>query len=114
MEGRTTIKIKQVTPDFQTKEGTKQTTVIAIFGTIAAAAIVNGNVLKIFHDQALRDECKIGEGIFVGMKELYRKGIRVIIFYALTRNTLTATQVLNHGESVCMAWMNRQHRNSAS
>ena len=31
-------------------------------------------MIKICHDQALRDECKIEEGIFVGMKELYRKG----------------------------------------
>ena len=31
-------------------------------------------MIKICHDQVLRNECQIGEGIFVSMKELYRKG----------------------------------------
>jgi len=31
-------------------------------------------MIEICHDQVLRNECQIGEGIFVSMKEMYRKG----------------------------------------
>ena len=39
-DGRTTIKINPIVLDFQTKDGTKMTTALAIFGTRADAAIV--------------------------------------------------------------------------
>ena len=70
MGGRTTIKVKSVLLDFQTKEGTRETKAIANFGT----STVSRKMLKICHTQALRDVCKIGDGIFVSVKELYRKG----------------------------------------
>ena len=73
-EVRTTVKVKPVLLDFQMMARTRETKVISIFGTIAAASTVSGEMLRICHNQALKDECKIGDGIFVSMKELYRTG----------------------------------------
>ena len=70
MGGRTTIKVKSVLLDFQTKEGTRETKAIANFGT----STVSRKMLKICHTQALRDVCKIGDGISVSVKALYRTG----------------------------------------
>ena len=62
--------------DFQTKDGTKRTTAVAIFGTRVDAAIVRGKMIKICHDQILRNECDLGEGIFVSMNELHTEKVK--------------------------------------
>ena len=73
-KGRTTIKIKPIILDFQMNDGRKRMAAVAIFGTRADEEIVRGKMIKICHDQILRNECQSEEGIFVSMKELFRKG----------------------------------------
>ena len=63
MGGRTDYTVKPVVLDFKTKDGTKCTKALTIYGTIKAAAVARGKMMKISHDKTLRNECDLGEGI---------------------------------------------------